>query len=107
MIIAIIGGSVYFWFSYFLSQKVDDPVDASAVHGACGMWGALAVGLFAAQDRVLLTYGGSGVHYGLLMGGGGMQLLCQLIGVCNRSLVCRRLLRLLLLHELVWVVEDL
>ena len=26
--------------------KIDDPVDASPVHGACGIWGLLAAGLF-------------------------------------------------------------
>ena len=32
--------------SLLVRLKIDDPVDASAVHGACGIWGLLAAGLF-------------------------------------------------------------
>lgn len=53
---------------------VDDPVGAVSVHGVCGAWGTLAVGLFA-----------NGVNdpgiVGLFFGGGVSQLVVQLIGV--------------------------
>ncbi|CAE7797414.1 AMT1-1 [Symbiodinium sp. CCMP2592] len=32
--------------SLLVRLKIDDPVDASAVHGACGVWGLLATALF-------------------------------------------------------------
>ncbi len=54
-----------------VKMKVDDPLGAVAVHAANGMWGMLAVGLFADG-----TYGGvSG-----LITGSGWQLLAQFIG---------------------------
>lgn len=48
--------------------KVDDPVGAVAVHGLCGVWGTLAVGLFATSG-------------GLFYGGGAKLLGVQAIGV--------------------------
>lgn len=54
--------------------KIDDPVGAVGVHGAAGIWGILAVGLFA--DKKLV---GIEVENGLFRGGGfgllGVQLL--------------------------------
>ncbi len=40
--------------------KIDDPVGAISVHGACGAFGTICVGLFAAQntDKLGLFYGG-------------------------------------------------
>lgn len=50
---------------------VDDPVGASSVHGVCGIWGVVAVGLFADNPIPLeLTNGRSG-----LFKGGGWYLL--------------------------------
>lgn len=51
--------------------RVDDPLGAVAVHAANGIWGMLAVGIFADG-----TYGGVS---GLITGQGG-QLLAQFIG---------------------------
>lgn len=36
-------------------MKVDDPVGAVAVHGVNGIWGTMAVGLFAAKDGLFTT----------------------------------------------------
>lgn len=64
--------------------KVDDPVGAISVHGACGLWGVLSVGLFADGKS---NYGGSwngvtGSVTGLFYGDAG-QLVAQLIGICT------------------------
>ncbi|MAS35090.1 MAG: ammonium transporter [Anaerolineaceae bacterium] len=56
------------------AAKIDDAVGAFAVHGACGMWGTLAIGLFAIPE---LTGGSAG----LLAGGGVAQLITQATGV--------------------------
>ncbi|MBT3981789.1 MAG: ammonium transporter [Bacteriovoracaceae bacterium] len=57
--------------------KVDDPVGAISVHGVCGVWGTLAVGLFHADK----TLGIGQVNLGLFYGGGFSQTLSQLIGI--------------------------
>ncbi len=59
--------------------KVDDPVGAVAVHGFNGVWGTLAVGLFASPAVGALTQ--TGESAGLLYGGGLTLLGVQLIGV--------------------------
>lgn len=47
IIIGIIGGVILIFSSRTLKKlKIDDPLDAFSVHGACGAWGVLAVGLF-------------------------------------------------------------
>lgn len=46
--IGIIGGIVYFCGSKVVKLlRIDDPLDAFAVHGLCGAWGVLSVGPFA------------------------------------------------------------
>ncbi|MDI3543099.1 MAG: ammonium transporter, Amt family [Candidatus Atribacteria bacterium] len=58
---------------------IDDPVGAISVHGVCGTWGTLSVGLFA--QAVYGEASGIGAINGLFFGGGLSQLLTQLIGV--------------------------
>jgi Amt family ammonium transporter len=53
--------------------KIDDPVGAISVHGVCGSFGTLCVGLFAQEQ-----YGGVN---GLFFGGGMSQFMIQLTGV--------------------------
>jgi Amt family ammonium transporter len=62
--------------------KVDDPVGAISVHGTCGAWGVLAVGLFADG-----TYGDKwnsveGTVKGLFYGDAG-QFAAQVINMCT------------------------
>eukprot|EP00954_Amorphochlora_amoebiformis_P022203 1351651-Amorphochlora_amoeboformis.AAC.1 len=38
-------------------MEVDDPLDAFAVHGCCGAFGVLAVGIFATESNISRAYG--------------------------------------------------
>ena len=75
----IIGGLggilVVFSVFFFDKVKIDDPVGAVSVHGVCGAWGVLSIGLFAKYDDAFLGREDAG----LLYGGGIDQLLMQLV----------------------------
>jgi Amt family ammonium transporter len=64
--------------------KVDDPVGAVSVHGTCGIWGVISLGLFADGKS---NYGGAwnGVNGSVtgLFYGDASQLVAQLIGVAT------------------------
>jgi Amt family ammonium transporter len=63
--------------------RIDDPIGAVPVHGMCGIWGTLSLGLFAAGK-----YGSTGPFAadnsaplkGLFYGGGTQVLVAQAIG---------------------------
>ena len=62
------------------TAKIDDPVGASSVHGVCGLWGVLSVGLFADGTYGDGTNGVAGNVTGLFYGDAS-QLVAQLIGI--------------------------
>ena len=50
IIIGLIAGVIIpFSVVFFDRRKIDDPVGATSVHLACGVWGTLAVGIFGSK----------------------------------------------------------
>lgn len=78
LVIGIVSGLLVVFGVWFLDfiLKVDDPVGAVAVHFLNGIWGTIAVGLFATGN------GQNGIT-GLFYGGGFRQLGIQLIGMVS------------------------
>jgi len=68
------GVLVIYGIEWLNKAQIDDPVGAIPVHGLCGVWGTLAVGLFG------LTSLGAPAD-GLFYGGGFGQLGIQFLGV--------------------------
>ncbi|WP_044150969.1 ammonium transporter [Leptolyngbya iicbica] len=86
IIIGLIAGViVVFSVGFFDSIKIDDPVGAISVHLVCGIWGTLAVGLFATEG-------------GLFFGGGFGQLGAQILGILSIGLFT------VVFTSIVWVV---
>ncbi|WP_415911429.1 ammonium transporter [Neptuniibacter sp. QD37_11] len=56
IITGIISGMVLYMAEYVLLNwmKVDDPIGAVAVHGVCGVWGTIALALFAPIENLPL-----------------------------------------------------
>merc|ERR1719443_1177246 len=47
VLIGLLGGFIFVGSSNLIKKlKIDDPVDAFSVHGACGIWGCIAAALF-------------------------------------------------------------
>ncbi|MGC1829107.1 MAG: ammonium transporter [Candidatus Acidiferrales bacterium] len=83
-IIGVVAGVLVCLSCAFIENvmKVDDPVGAVSVHGTCGLWGVLSIGLFADGTS---NYGGSwngvtGSVTGLFYGDS-TQIVAQLVGI--------------------------
>ena len=63
LIIGLVAGLLGFYFVVKVKHKLgyDDSLDAFGVHGMCGLWGALATGLFA---NPAVNDAGKGLFYG-------------------------------------------
>jgi ammonium transporter, Amt family len=99
-IIGTIGGVLVVFAVILLDKiKIDDPVGAIPVHLVNGIWGTLAVGLFAvgpstAEGALYAT----GPAAGLFMGGGFSQLWIQFVGVASIGGIT------VLLSSIIWIV---
>lgn len=80
-IIGLVAGFLVVLGVWLLDYKlhIDDPVGAVAVHGLNGIWGTLAVGLFATESAPGFEL--AGITEGVFYGGGFSQLLKQLGGM--------------------------
>ena len=92
VIIGVVAGLLVVFGVWFCDNvaHVDDPVGAVAVHCLNGIWGTIAVGLFATDTAPAFARGiGDGVTYGanqiaakgLFYGGGFKQLGIQFVGM--------------------------
>jgi len=68
------GGIVVYSVAALDSLRIDDPVGAFSVHGVCGIWGTVVVGLWGYDVQ------GTGAGIGLFTGGGLGQLWIQIVG---------------------------
>ncbi len=80
-IIGVIAGLLVPWGVWFVDNKlhVDDPVGAVSVHFLNGVWGTIAVGLFATDTAP--GFAVAGIGKGLFYGGGATQLIKQFAGI--------------------------
>ena len=88
MIIGAVSGVLVVFGVWLLDYKlhIDDPVGAVAVHAFNGVWGTIAVGLFATDTAPAFARGVDGganqiAGKGLFYGGGFEQLGLQLLGM--------------------------
>ncbi len=98
-VIGVVAGLLVCYGVWFFDHvaHVDDPCGAISVHGVCGAWGVLSVGIFADGTYGAGWNGVSGNVKGLLYGDGG-QLLAQ---------ICEVVVGFVWAFGLMWVVITL
>ncbi|XP_076041970.1 putative ammonium transporter 3 [Oratosquilla oratoria] len=81
LIVGTVGGTIaVLSMPVFDKFHIDDPVGATSVHGLCGFWAMVAIGLFVDADELL---GWTGGHSGVFRGGG-----FHLLGIQMLACVC-------------------
>src|SRR3984885_13413225 len=76
-VIVVLGVELLEW------MRIDDPIGAVPVHGICGIWGTLSLGLFASGEFGAtgpLAADNAAPLKGLFYGGGTQVLVAQIIG---------------------------
>ncbi len=88
VLIGSIAGILVIWSVLFVEKvlKLDDPVGAVSVHGVCGAFGVLCVGLFANGEYGAGLNGVAAAPLGLLYGGGFPQVAASLVAIAANFL---------------------
>ncbi len=101
MLIGVVAGILVILAMEVLEHfRIDDPVGAWPVHGVCGIWGTLSLGLFASGEYSAagssptgvpnIVAGSADALTGLFYGGGSKVLMAQCVGsviVCSATFV--------------------
>jgi len=90
VIVGTVGGIfLLLWGDLLEKIKVDDAVGASSVHLACGVWGIIAIGLFAEPSLTPFAANVKAGMGGLLIPGGSADILItQIIGSAATIIWC-------------------
>jgi len=102
--IGVIGAIVYSMSSGILKRlRIDDPLDAFSVHGACGIWGVVAVGFFGVREYVC---GSADSNCITIPGQTAMQIVGVLLIILWTSVTSTVLFAILKLTRLLRSSED-
>jgi ammonium transporter, Amt family len=63
-IIGLVAGLIVVYAVLAIDRLLDDPVGALSAHGLAGIWGTMAVGIFA-SPRLIVEGAGPGIWYGI------------------------------------------
>lgn len=84
-IIGLVAGVVVVYSVLIIEKYLDDPVGALSAHGIAGVWGTIAVGIFATPRLIDPEVSSPGVWYGIIgessFGAGLGQFAVQAVGV--------------------------
>lgn len=95
VVIGFISGLIYIGYSRLLIYfKIDDPLDASAIHGGVGTWGVVAVGWFDQTKGIL--YGKGGKQFGVNL----LGMVCIAAWSAFWTIASFLLLKLVNLHRI-------
>jgi len=90
LLIGMIGGLVYIGSSKLIKRMdIDDPLDAAAVHGFCGAWACISVGIFGEDQNVLKSYGydNGAISSGQQLGVQVVGVICILVWTLGTSVI--------------------
>ena len=98
-------GAVFYSLACKLTNKlgVDDPIEATQVHAACGIWGIIAVGVFDNEYGLISDSGDSFKFLGVQLLGVVVLMAWTALSTMPFFFIlkCANLLRVPLIHEVI------